>query len=85
MIGELEEELELKADASRAEVLAALREAMLAAARNLEFEKAALLRDRMLEIEPGSSAAKKEAAGARPFRPKSGTRGGNPRNRSRRR
>lgn len=85
LIGELEEELELKADASRAEVLAALREAMLAAARNLEFEKAALLRDRMLEIESGSSAAKKEAAGARPFRPKSGTRGGNPRNRSRRR
>ncbi|MBX7058730.1 MAG: excinuclease ABC subunit UvrB [Leptospirales bacterium] len=82
LIGQLEQELNLKPDSSRGEILSALREAMLRAARDLEFEKAALLRDRMQEIENGKAAGENGASGARPFRPKSGTRGGRSRRRS---
>lgn len=74
LLTEIEQELKLPAGASRKEVIEGLRVAMLEAARNLEFEKAALLRDRMLEVEegkPSPDSAKTKA----PFRPRSGARG----------
>ena len=91
MLSELEKEVKFKKGASRKEKIETVRQAMLDAARNLEFEKAALLRDRLQEIEQGAEAiftkngaaasgdAKKGGEGKRgkkaPFRPRSGTRG----------
>ncbi len=75
LLTEIEQELKLPAGASRKEVIEGLRKAMLEAARNLEFEKAALLRDRMLEVEEGKPSAD-AARNKAPFRPRSGARGG---------
>lgn len=56
MLAELEKEVQFKKGASRKEKIETVRKAMLDAARNLEFEKAALLRDRLQEIEQGAEA-----------------------------
>jgi len=64
-------EAELKLDGlSKKETVNALREAMLAAAKNLEFEKAALLRDRMLQLESGSAPSKEGTKAKRSSAPK---------------
>jgi excinuclease ABC subunit B len=88
LLAELEREVKFKKGASRKEKIDTVRKAMLDAARNLEFEKAALLRDRLGEIEQGAEAVfsknapeeeTKKDGGKRgkkaPFRPRSGTRG----------
>ena len=76
-LAEVEAELDLPAGLSKAETIKVIREHMLAAARDLDFEKAALLRDRMQELEGGPAG--KNAA---PFRAKSGTRGSGGRRRA---
>ncbi|RPJ44033.1 MAG: excinuclease ABC subunit B, partial [Candidatus Latescibacterota bacterium] len=50
-----EEEIAVRPDLTEAEVLALLEKEMIAAARALEFERAASLRDRIFEIRSGSS------------------------------
>lgn len=89
MLADLDKEVKFKKGASRKEKIDTVRQAMLDAARNLEFEKAALLRDRLQEIENGaeptfSKGGASESGGGGdkkskkvPFRPKSGTRGQN--------
>jgi excinuclease ABC subunit B len=52
---EKEEEVAVRPDMTREEILAMLEKEMLAAARLLEFERAASLRDRIFEIRAGSS------------------------------
>ena len=76
-LAEVEAELDLPSGLSKAETIKVIREHMLAAARDLDFEKAALLRDRMQELEGGPAG--KNAA---PFRAKSGTRGSGSRRRA---
>lgn len=80
VLDEIEAELQIPAGASKNEKIHTIREAMLAAARNLEFEKAALLRDKVKKLEEGDQAPASEPQKrvAVPFRPKSGTRGNRP-------
>ncbi len=51
VLSEIEREISIPAKASRKEKKELLHKAMLEAAKNLEFEKAALLRDRLLQVE----------------------------------
>lgn len=53
LLKEIEKEVDLSGTKTKAEAVAAVKEAMLTAAANLEFEKAALLRDKMHELETG--------------------------------
>ncbi|MBI3394812.1 MAG: excinuclease ABC subunit UvrB, partial [Spirochaetia bacterium] len=55
MLAQIEGELKLSAVKNRADAVEQIKKAMLTAAQNLEFEKAALLRDRMLALESGAS------------------------------
>lgn len=63
MLAELEKEVKFKKGASRKEKIETVRKAMIDAARNLEFEKAALLRDRLQEIEEGAEATFSKGGG----------------------
>ncbi len=90
LLAELEEEVKFKKGASKREKIATVRQAMLDAARNLEFEKAALLRDKLQAIEEGKDSGgdgkglKKagKQTKKKPFRPRSGTSGSSRRNKS---
>ncbi len=53
LLKEIEKEVDLSGTKTKAEAVSAVKKAMLAAAANLEFEKAALLRDKMQELETG--------------------------------
>ncbi|MCB1172256.1 MAG: excinuclease ABC subunit UvrB [Leptospiraceae bacterium] len=73
ILDEIEAEFGFAADTPKKERMAIVQTAMLKAAQNLEFEKAALLRDKLEAIRQG---AKKEASVQRkavPFRPRSST------------
>jgi excinuclease ABC subunit B len=59
VLTQIEQELDLKG-LSKKQTIETLRKAMLEAARNLEFEKAALLRDRMIQLETGAAPEEKE-------------------------
>ncbi|MCB1322852.1 MAG: excinuclease ABC subunit UvrB [Leptospiraceae bacterium] len=76
ILAELEGEIKLDPKSSRKEQMEILRQAMLDAARNMEFEKAALLRDRMLEMEGGGSSG--DTRKKKTFRARSGTAGTTP-------
>lgn len=84
LLAELEEEVKFKKGANKREKIATVRQAMLDAARNLEFEKAALLRDKLQAIEEGKDGGEKAAKDKKkkPFRPRSGTSGTARRNKS---
>ena len=62
---EVEEELALTAKASPAEKIEKLRRAMLEAASALDFEKAALIRDRVMQLSEEADSAKKLGQGYR--------------------
>ena len=62
LLTELERELKLDEAKGKREKVALLRNSMLAAAANMEFEKAALLRDKLLSLEGKSPASAKKKA-----------------------
>jgi len=53
LLSEIEKELQISPGMSKKTVSEILRNAMLAAAKNLEFEKAALIRDKLNTVESG--------------------------------
>ncbi len=63
LLEELESQLKLPANASKAEKIRHLRRAMLDAAHDLQFEKAAFLRDKLKLLEEGKERNKKGGIG----------------------
>lgn len=54
ILTEVEKELGIDASKDRKDIMESLRQAMLEAAKNMEFEKAAVIRDRLKSLEDGS-------------------------------